>query len=325
MNKPILRILAIALLAATSFLVGCADGGGKRDSGAAGMDTVVGRDSGHMDGADAAIGNETGSMEGALADATQPDATSFSDTPLQADANPFGMNEVGTDSTDVQPDVPFPSDKPAQDGSNPLDAEDARPDSGDASVPGDAETDGPPTTIPARQKVTFRVTNRTSAPQYLGVEGVYCAPFAISQGATNLEMAIEYQCGCECPRPPGPAIAKYWVISPQQTKDLIWDARALNVYAAYSESCSSWGMPWMSVAIMGGVWQPVGPGTYKVTLTLDSTVSTNCTTAEDVVTCQWPSYGGGGGNGGGICPSGATVAASFDLPENGDIIVPIAI
>jgi hypothetical protein len=63
---------------------------------------------------------------------------------------------------------------------------------------------------------------------------------------------------------------------------------------------------------------------YKVTLTLDSAVPTPCTTADEVVTCPWPSYGGVGGNGG-ICPSGATVTASFDLPESGDIIVPIAL
>ena len=65
--------------------------------------------------------------------------------------------------------------------------------------------------------------------------------------------------------------------------------------------------------------------TYKVTLTLDSALPTNCTTADEVVTCPWPSAGGFGGNGGGICPSGATVAASFDLPDSGDIIVPIAL
>jgi hypothetical protein len=312
--------LALAFLAAPFFLVGCSGGGGTKDSGA--------------DGANTAIGEDGGSLGDALADAYHPDALPFSDTPAQGDASPSGRNDVGVDGalTDAaQPDVPLPSDKPAQDGGSLPDAADARPDSGDASSGGDSAPDGPPAietpqTIPARQKVTFRVTNGTSAPQYLGVEGIYCAPFAINQGATNLDMAIGYQCGCECPPPPGPAIAKYWVISPQQTKDLIWDARALEIYAAYSRSCAtSWGMPSTSVSIMGGVWQPVGPGAYTVTLTLDSAVRTSCTTAEDVVSCQWPSYGGSGGSGGQICPSGATVTASFDLPETGDIVVPVTI
>ena len=308
MRRLTVRILAFALLAALS--VGCSSAGGNKDTGA---DTAVGKDS--------------GSMGGALADAAQPDVLPSADTPMQGDANPLDMNDVGMDNAvaDVQPDVPSPSDM--QYDSNPLAAEDARPDSAD-----DSDTDGPPPTIekpqtiPTRQKVTFRVTNGTSATRYLGVQGnSYCAAFGISQGSSSLTMAMEYQCGCECPPPPGPQIANYWVISPQQTKDLVWDARALKRFAAYSESCAEWGAPSMSVSIMAAVWQPVGPGTYKVTLVLDSALPTDCTTADEIVTCPWPSYGGFGGNGGGICPSGATVTASFDLPDSGDIIVPIAL
>ena len=299
MRRLTVRILALALLAAPS--VGCSSAGGNKDTGAG----------------------------GALADAAQPDILPSADTRMQGDANPFGVSDVGMDNAmaGVQSDVPSSSDKPVQDDSNPLAAEDARPDSAD-----DSDTDGPPPTIekpqtiPARQKVTFRVTNGTSAPRYLGVESnFYCAAFGISQGSTSLTMAMEYQCGCEGPPPPGPHIAKYWVISPQQTKDLVWDARALTSYVAYSDSCARSGSPSMSVSIMAAVWQPVGPGTYKVTLTLDSVLPANCTTADEVVTCPWSSYGGFGGNGGGICPSGATVTASFDLPDSGDIIVPIAL
>jgi hypothetical protein len=297
MRRLTVRILALALLAAPS--VGCSSAGGNKDAGAGGT----------------------------LADAAQPDVLPSADTPLQGDAKPLGMSDVGMDNAvaDVQPDVPSPSD--IQDDSNPLAAEDARPDSAD-----DSDTDGPPPTIekpqaiPARQQVTFRLTNGTSAPRYLGVQGnFYCAAFGISQGSTSLTMAMGYQCGCECPPPPGPHIANYWVISPQQTKDVVWDARALTSYVAYSDSCARSGSPSMSVSIIAAVWQPVGPGTYKVTLTLDSALPTNCTTADEIVTCPWPSAGGFGGNGGGICPSGATVAASFDLPDSGDIIVPIAL
>jgi len=170
MRRLTVRILALALLGAPS--VGCSSAGGNKDTGA-----------------DAAVGKDSGGMGGALADAAQPDVLPSADTPMQGDAKPVGMTDVGMDSTvaDVQPDVPSPSDM--QDDSNPLAAEVAPPDSGDASSADDSDTDGaPPTiekpqTIPARQKVAFRVTNGTSAPRYLGVESnSYCAAFGISQG-----------------------------------------------------------------------------------------------------------------------------------------------
>jgi hypothetical protein len=277
---------------------------------------------------------DSGGAGGATTDAAQPDVPSSSDTITLGDANPLDTIDVATDGAPndaAKPDTLPSSDRPIQDDANILATEDARTDSADSFSIGDSGPDGPPTTIegpqaiPSHQNVIFRVTNSTAATSYLGTLGFYCAAYGINQGSTSLTMAIGYQCGCECPQPPNPAISQYLVISPQQSKDLVWDARALTTYSI-SQSCASWGAPSVTAAITYGVRQPVGPGSYQVTLTLESVAPAGCTEANEIVTCSFPSYGGGGGStGGGICPSSATVKASFDLPANGDVIVPITL
>jgi hypothetical protein len=334
MKKQTAKILALAFLAAAPFFVGCSNGGSNKDTGVLGTGGTIGEDSGSAGGAltDAAQ-PDAAQPDVAQPDAAQPDVPSPSDTHAQGDINPLGTKDVATDGelTDAaQPDVLSSADRPVQDDANPLATEDARTDSADTSFGDDSATEAPPATIenpqtiPSHQNVIFRVTNRTAASSYLGTVGFYCAAYAIDQGSTSLTMAIGYQCGCECPQPPTPAISQYLVISPEQTKDLVWDARALKTYST-SQNCTYAGAPWGTAAISHGVWQPVGPGSYQVTLTLNSVIPTSCTEANEIVTCQFPAYGGGGSTGGGICPSSATVKASFDLPENGDVIVPITL
>ena len=320
MNRQTVQILFLALLAAAPLLVGCSSSGNDKYTGVVGTGGTI-----SVDG---------GGAGGAATDAAQPDVLSSSDTPSHGDANPLGTMDVGMDValTDAaQPDVLPSSDRPIQDDANLLATEDARVDLWDALSSGDSATDESPTTmvnpqaIPSDQNVIFRVTNSTAAESYLGTDGYYCAAYAIDQGSTHMTMAIGYQCGCECPQPPAPALFRYLVIPPQQTKDIVWDARALRTYSTL-EDCSDWGPLAMRATVMNGVWQPVGPGSYRVTLTLESVVPPGCTEANEIVTCTFPAYGGmSGGMGGGICPSSATVQASFSLPENGDVIVPIAL
>ena len=352
MNRQTVQILSLALLAAVPMLVGCSSSANDKYIGVVGTGGTISVNSGGAGGAatDAAQpdvlsssdipthgdANPLGTMDVGidvpLADAARPDVLSSSDTATHGDANPLdtmdaGMDGVPTDA--AQPDVLPSSDRPIQDDTSPLATQDARTDSADTSSIGDSATDGlaseNPQAIPSHQNVIFRVTNSTAAARYVGTDGYYCAAYAIDQGSTNMTMAIGYQCGCECPQPPNPALFRYLVISPQQTKDLVWDARALRTYSTL-EDCSNWGPFAPPAAVTNGVWQPVGPGSYRVTLTLESVLPQGCTETDEVVFCSFPSYGGGmGGGGGGICPSSATVQASFDLPENGDVVVPITL
>ena len=199
---------------------------------------------------------------------------------------------------------------------------------GDAAIPpsGDANSEeAPPAVevpqpIPSHQQVIFRVTNGAATSRYLGIEGTYCAAYAID----DLVMVLDYQCGCECPRPPDPKIVKYWAISPQQTKDLVWDARALKTYST-SVDCSIWGPMATPASVTNGVRQPVGPGRYQVTLTLESVAPPDCTEVDEVLICQWTYGSYSGSTGRKTCPSSATATASFDLPEDGDVVVPITL
>ena len=244
-----------------------------------------------------------------------------------ADAPAFD-NGAGQDTAGAEIQQEFQMDGGSFDGSLALDAADA---SGlDGGGKQDAMVVAIPVEIPSRQKVTFRVTNGASAVRYLGVSsdglmGSYCSPYAISQGTTNLTLAIPYQCGCECPAPPAPGLTELWVISSGQTKDLVWDARALESYST-SVSCSpAWGPFAPPAPVLYGVWQPIPPGNYQVTLIVKSSVPTACKADSEVVGCDYWSEGEYGRWQGGICDRTTTVHATFDLPETGDVIVPVTL
>jgi len=186
---------------------------------------------------------------------------------------------------------------------------------------------------PARQKVTFRVTNGASTVRYLGVAaaalwgGNACSPYAISRGTANLVLVIPYQCGCECPAPPEPGLTELWTLSPGQTKDLVWDARALATYST-SMTCSAGyggGPQPPSATVLHGVWQPVDPGNYQVTLIVKSSVPTTCQVNNDMVSCDSWSEDTYGRWQGGLCDRTTIVNATFVLPEAGDVIVPVAL
>ena len=187
--------------------------------------------------------------------------------------------------------------------------------------------------IPSRQKVTFRVTNGASAVRYLGVAaqalwgGDSCSPYAISRGTADLALVIPYQCGCECPAPPEPGLTELWVLSPGQSKDLVWDARVLATYST-STACSSaysGGPQPPPAAVLHGVWQPVDPGNYRVTLIVKSSVPTTCKVNNEVVSCDSWSEDTPGRWQGRLCDRTTTVNATFDLPETGDVIVPVTL
>ena len=190
-----------------------------------------------------------------------------------------------------------------------------------------------PQEIPSRQSVTFRVTNSTSFVRYLAARsdgffgGPYCSSYAISQGTTNLTLAIPFQCGCECPQPHQPGITELWSISPGQTKDLVWDARALATYSTMM-TCGSLSPPgpaFPPARVLHGVWQPVAAGNYQATLITKSTVPTSCQETNAIVSCDYWTEDQYGASLGGICDRTTTVKADFDLPAEGDVIVPITL
>lgn len=194
----------------------------------------------------------------------------------------------------------------------------------------DAMVDAIPVELPSRQKVTFRVTNGASAVRYVGassegVMGSYCSPYAITQGTTNLTLAIPYQCGCECPVPPAPGLTELLVVSPGQTKDVVWDARALETYSVERPCAPTWGPSAPPASVIYGVWQPALPGNYQVTLIVKSSVPTTCKANNEDVTCDYWSEDEYGKWQGGICDRTTTVKVTFDLPETGDVIVPVTL
>ena len=188
-----------------------------------------------------------------------------------------------------------------------------------------------PQEIPSRQKVTFRVSNGGSVARYVAARadglfgGPYCSAYGIGQGTTNLTLAIPSQCGCECPAPHQPGVTELWRISPGQSKDLVWDARALATYSTMMKCGTLYpgGPEDPSAKVLHGVWQPVAAGSYQVTLIIKSTVPSSCQEANDIASCDYWTEDQYGAWSGGICDRTTTVEADFELPAEGDVIVPM--
>jgi hypothetical protein len=194
-------------------------------------------------------------------------------------------------------------------------------DAGGAGTGGTTVAASVPVQIPSRQKVTFQLTNGTDAPLYVGSVGYDCEAYSIA-GPTQVKLAMEYYCGCECNPPPRPHIQFYLVILPQQKQEIVWDARTLKTYGTLL-SCPDWGY---SATVTYGVWQPVTPGAYTVTLRLETAIPPGCAQYADSLGCTLPSSLFNAVDlGGGICPSRSTAQASFDIPQDGDVVVPITL
>lgn len=182
-----------------------------------------------------------------------------------------------------------------------------------------------PVEIPSRQTVHFELTNASSEVRYVAVDGEYCDPFPITRvdGATRTPLLLEdeYQCGCECPVPPDPAVTRYTAVLPGETRTLDWDARAM-VTASIPLDCSQWGT---TASRTVAAWQPVASGQYEAKFKVEAAIPPWCTelgaapNAADLA-CTSRTYDG-------FSRCSWTVAATvpFSLPAEGDLTVPVTL
>ncbi len=195
---------------------------------------------------------------------------------------------------------------------------------GGLGVGGMPELPEPPEEIPARQSVVFRITNTGETVRYLSRGGYSCSAWRLSylDGTLPGDRAPGYQCGCECPPPPSSAVAGYAILSPGEAIDFTWDGRVEIWYLAYYRDCSYY-VGNRTYPMYSSVAQPAPAGRYTVTVGVDDTVPSTCSATEESVTCPSAMYGSALGEV--SCSRPSPITTTFELPESGDIVVPISI
>jgi hypothetical protein len=184
----------------------------------------------------------------------------------------------------------------------------------------------PPSDIPSRQTVRFMIQNTSPDDRYVVTGGYYCDAFAISPvGGSALQENVGFQCLCECPNPGGPTATHYHHLRSGDGLTLTWDARVLVTYTEPYD-CAAHGFPGLPPAMqLLGVHQPMGPGSYSVTIPIAATLPAGCMAiaGTDDYDCNATIDPMGAPPQAIqlVCPYSAAQTANFDLPPMGDVAV----
>lgn len=179
-----------------------------------------------------------------------------------------------------------------------------------------------PQETPSRQTVTFQIANTTSSDAWVITGGSFCDPFGIDRngsagGFVPLELALGFQCGCECPAPPSAGPTSFHRIAAGASYAISWDARELHA-VQIETSCAQGDVPGFA-----GASQPVPAGGYRVNLGFAAPPA-GCTAIGDDASCD-PSPGATPPPIQERCAADLVLPKTFALPASGDLSVPVTL
>ncbi len=197
---------------------------------------------------------------------------------------------------------------------------------GETSVTPDAAA--PAVTVPsavaARVSVRFELRG---ASGFAVIRGRSCATFEIERegdgGFERVPLDLGASCVCECPAPGEPLAIGLTPLSSPTPYNLLWDGRQM-VSVVRTIDCAT-----RSFSVRGpamervGALQPLPAGRYRVSIAVIDTVPPGCQKLMEGYWCPPMSTSGAPAPGAyALCP-GRRVSATFDLPESGELVVPV--
>jgi hypothetical protein len=237
-------------------------------------------------------------------------------------------------------------------GVGPADAQSLPPGGRDGSTSSDLANQNPPAdgpaaqgdrpkTIASVQNVSFTITNGSDQDRFVVTKGHLCQPYAVARLAAGSPQPLRLdgssvvlpsdatRVTCEGTGPGTDYFSALHRIRPGQSFNITWDARAF-VEKQVTLPCLQDANA--SHAAIVGALQPVGPGSYRVTIGLQTLVPNggtdlrlprSCTPVSgspDDFTCT-SLMGGLPMAFDQLCYSNAPVTADFLIPEHGDVNV----
>jgi hypothetical protein len=200
-----------------------------------------------------------------------------------------------------------------------------------------------PRPVASVQSVTFTITNGSGQDRFVVTRGHVCQPYAVArlvsgspqplrlEGSSVVLPSDATRATCEGTSPGMDYLAALHRIRPGESFTITWDARAF-VEQQVTLPCLQ--DPTASRPAIVGALQPVTPGSYRVTVGVQSSIPNggadlrlprSCTPvagAPDDFTCT--SLPGGLPMAvDQLCHSNAPVTAEFVIPEHGDLSVPM--
>lgn len=184
-----------------------------------------------------------------------------------------------------------------------------------------------PLEVPSKQKVTFSFTSAVDSAKYVVNQGLFCQAFTITNldTASPVTLVTPFNCACECPGPPGSSFYVKTVTS-TQSNSVVWDARQFLSYQTAID-CAMRGWPDIGVrSVDSYTAQPVAAGNYRATFYVMTALPNQCPPAPAVEGYCGPAGPAGINFNIPICtPDATAVTVDFQVPQSGDISVPVAL
>ncbi|WP_437957651.1 hypothetical protein WME76_41110 [Sorangium sp. So ce119] len=195
---------------------------------------------------------------------------------------------------------------------------------GDMGTGGAGE--GPlPDPVPSRQTVTFEFHNASASPAGVQVSGSLCSGFEIwrveGDETTLVNRDVDYtQAACST-YVDDLETGTYERVAPGATLPVVWDAREEVIYER-TVACTIPESEVPSIVVPMGVAQPVAPGTYEAVFIVGPSAE-ECET--EVVENRYSCLGSFTYDSIGLACStgGRRISVRFELPETGDVRVPV--
>ncbi len=184
----------------------------------------------------------------------------------------------------------------------------------------------PPEEMAARAQVRFEVTG---AGAFVVSRGRSCAVFEVERQAggawERVPLDVGVTCVCECPSPGAPAAIELEPLTAAEPVTVRWDGRRM-AFVQRTVDCSTRSFTGRGTATeYVGALQPLPAGRYRVSFATVPTAPGFCMKLMSGYWCPPTSTAGAPAPGPfALCP-GTRVSAEFDLPELGDIIVPVRV
>ncbi|KYF73844.1 hypothetical protein BE11_20170 [Sorangium cellulosum] len=196
---------------------------------------------------------------------------------------------------------------------------------GGATGTGGASEAPLPDPVPSRQTVTFAFHNASASPAGVQVSGSLCSGFEIwrveGDETTLVNREVDYtQAACST-YVDDLETGTYERVAPGATLPVVWDAREEIIYKR-TVACTIPESEVPSIVVPMGVAQPVAPGTYEAVFVVGPSAE-ECET--EVVENRYSCLGSFTyGSVGLACSTGGRrISVRFELPETGDVRVPV--
>lgn len=173
--------------------------------------------------------------------------------------------------------------------------------------------------VPSERTVTFELSGRSDV--FVAVQGDYCLVMTIEDvEGRNVPLGLPYEPVCEDRPPPRSTFRE--AVRPSESPTLTWDVRGLETWT----ECRDCGDGRRRPERVGAL-RPRAGGRYRARfVVVDERLPFHCRVDDDDrARCTLPGGPPDPESGAALCDGSRTAFVDFDLPDGGDLVVPVVV